>query len=173
MPPRVIVDNSRYSSSTGSFIAEAAGNYADNDVVSDDAGAGLGAPITFADAVLATGGAAKIVHATLTFTAATAIAATSELELFSQAPTATELDDNAAAGTVAAADLPFFLGSIDFSAGTDIGAATLCLPTTLTPAVPLFIHAVAKSIFGRLIFRDAEINETAAMPVDIVLYLEN
>jgi hypothetical protein len=173
MPPRVIVDNSRYSESTGSFIAEAAGDYADNDVVSDSDTPSAGTAIEFANAVRQAGGAAKIVDARLTFTAAGAIGATSELELFSQAPTATELDDNAAAGSVGAADLPFYLGSIPFSAGTDIGAATVALPTSLTPAAPLFIHAVATSIFGRLIFRDAETGETAAMPVDIVLYIEH
>lgn len=156
----------------GSFIAAAAGDYADNDVISDSASNGVGTAIEFENAVRVTGGAGKIIHATVNFIASTAIAATTELQLFSQTPTATELDDNAAAGTVGAADAPYYLGLIAFSQGTDYGAGTICLPTSLTPAAPLFVRAEATSIFGRLIFRDAEANETASMPVHVTLYIE-
>jgi hypothetical protein len=158
----------------GSFVAAAAGDYADNDVISDSVSNGTGTAITFANAVRTPGGAGKIVGANVNFVASTAIGATCELELFSQTPTATELDDNAAAGTAGAADAPYYLGIIAFSAGTDYGAGTISRPTTLTPAAPLFIHAegTSQSIFGRLIFRDAEANETAGMSVIVTLYIE-
>jgi hypothetical protein len=113
-----------------------------------------------------------IVGANLSFEAATAIAATSELLLFAQTPTASEMDDNAATTPVGAADTPYYLGSIAFSAGTDVGASTFCLPTTLTPAAPRFIWASATSIFGILVFRDAEANETAGMTVRITLFIQ-
>ena len=157
---------------TASFIAEAAGNYADDDVISDHATNGTGTALEFQNAVLRSGGGGKVVGANLSFIAATAIAATSELQLFSQVPTATELDDNAASGGVGAADTPYYLGMIAFAAGTDVGASTFCLPATLTPAAPLMIRAGVTSIFGRLIFRDAETNETASMVVQITLYIE-
>ncbi len=157
---------------TGSFVAAAAGDYADNDVISNSVSNGTGTAMEFANAVRVTGGAGMIVGASLSFVAAGAIAATSELELFAQTPTATELDDNAAAGGVGAADAPYYLGSIAFAAGTDVGASTFCLPATLTPAAPRFIWAVGTSIYGRLIFRDAEAGETAAMPVSITLFIQ-
>jgi hypothetical protein len=180
MPARVIqVDETdqaivgAFSSSRGSFAAVAAGDYADNDVMSNDAGAGLGDPIEFPLAVRAPGGAAKIVGARITYTAATAFPPTSELFLFSQAPTVTEMDDNAAFTAVDVADLPYSLGSILFAAGTDVGPATVSLPSALTPAAPLFVRAAARSIFGILVLRDAATAETAGMLVTIDLYLEN
>lgn len=159
---------------TASFVAEAAGDYADNDVISDAVANGTGTALEFEEAVRIEGGAGKVIHASLSFIAGTAIAATSELQLFSQTPTATELDDNAAAGTIGAADAPYYLGAIAFAAGTDIGASTFALPSAITPAAPLFIRSEAgsQSIFGRLIFRDAEANETAGMTVIITLYIE-
>ena len=120
----------------GSFAAVAAGDYADNDVMSNDAGAGLGDPIEFANAVRVPGGAGKIIGARIVYTAAAAFAPTSELLLFSEAPTVTEMDDNAAFTAVDAADLDKYLGSILFAAGTDIGPGTLSLPSALTPAPP-------------------------------------
>lgn len=166
--------NSSIRSVAASFAAAAAGDYADNDVVSNSATNGAGTAMEFELAVSAGGGAGRVIQATLSFTAATAIAATSELQLFSQTPTATELDDNAAEGGVGAADVPYYLGSIAFAQGTDVGASTFCLPSALTVAAPLFIHAEgsSRSIFGRLIFRDAETSETAGMTVAITLYIE-
>lgn len=159
-------------SSTGSFAAVAAGNYADNDVISNDATADQGDPITFANAVRFSGGAAKIIGATLTMSE-DSVLATSELFLFSSAPsTATEMDDNAAWGGVGAADLSLFLGSFTFAALADAGAISFALPATLTPAAPMFIRSDTTSIYGILVLRDAETNETAGMTVSITLYME-
>jgi len=154
-----------------SFAAVAAGNYADNDVISNDADAGEGDPLEFASVVRSAGGAAKIIGAKLSMSE-DGILATSELFLFSQAPTATEMDDNAAFAGVGAADQPYYLGSIPFAALADVGEISFALPTTLTPAAPLLVHAVATSIFGILVLRDAEINETAGMTVTVTLYVE-
>lgn len=164
---------SRYSSSVGTFAAEAAGDYADNDVMSNAAGAGLGEPIVFANAVRQTGGSAKVVDASILYTAAAAFVPTSELLLFAAAPTTTEMDDNAAFTAVDAADLANYLGSINFAAGTDIGPGTLGAPATLTPAAPLFIRSTTTTIYGILVLRDASIAETAGMTVTITLYIEH
>ena len=156
---------------TASFVAVAAGNYADNDVISNDADAGEGDPLAFTNIVRAAGGAAKVIGAALSMSE-DGILATSELFLFSQAPTDSEMDDNAAWGGVGAADQPYYLGSIAFAALADVGAISFALPATLTPAAPLLVHAVATSLFGVLVFRDAEINETAGMTVQVTLYVE-
>ena len=158
-------------SSTGSFAAVAAGNYADNDVISNDADDGEGDPIEFAAAVRSTGGTAKVIGATLTMSE-DGILATSELFLFSQAPTASEMDDNAAWGGVGAADLPYYLGSIAFGALADTGDISFATPSALTPAAPLFIRSETTTVYGVLVFRDAETNETAGMTVSITLYIE-
>jgi hypothetical protein len=156
---------------TASFAAVAAGNYADDDVISNDADEGEGDPLEFENVVRAAGGAAKIVGGHISMSE-DGILATSELFLFSQAPTASEMDDNAAFAGVGAADLPFYLGSVAFDALADVGAGSFALPTTLTPAAPLLVHCEATSLFGILVLRDAETNESASMEVSITLYVE-
>lgn len=170
-PLPVYLVESIYSVSD-SFAAAAAGDYADNDVISDSASNGVGTAMEFANAVKTSGGSAKIISGSVNFVASTAIAAAVGLQLFAATPTATELDDNAAEGGVGAADAPNYLGEMAFTAGTDYGAGTILYPTTVTAAAPLFIRASATSIFGRLIFRDAEANETAGMTVAVTLYVE-
>lgn len=156
----------------GTFAAEAAGDYADNDVISNAVANGTGLPITFANAVLSTGGSAKIIGATLTMSE-DSVAGTTELILFSATPTATEMDDNAAYGGVGAADGPLYLGSIAFPALVDVGATSFVAATAPTAAAPLLIRAAATSIFGILVWRDAEANETAGMTVTITLYIQS
>lgn len=167
-----VLGYSPYRTVQASFAAAAAGDYADNDVISQSASNGVGVAREFALAVPTAGGIGKIVGGSINFIASTAIAAAVGLQLFAQTPTATELDDNAAEGGVGAADAPYYLGEMAFSAGTDYGAGTILNPTTVTPAAPMLIRATATSIFGRLIFRDAEANETAGMTVTVTLYLE-
>lgn len=157
---------------SASFAAAAAGDYADNDVISNSASNGTGLALEFANAVRVTGGAGKVVGGSINIVAGTNVPATIGLQLFSQTPTATELDDNAAEGGVGAADAPYYLGEILFAAGTDYGAGTIKPPSTLTPAAPLLVFAAATSLFGRLIFRDAETGETAGMTVIVTLYIE-
>ena len=165
------VIGSYYRTVLGTFIAVAAGNYADNDVISNDATEGAGDPTTFSD-VVTIGRAAKIVGAKLTYSE-DGILATSELFLFNALPTASEMDDNAAWGGIGAADEAKFLGSIAFSAAVDQGDFSMSLPTTLTADVPFFVHAGATSnLYGILVLRDAETNETAGMTVNIRLYIE-
>jgi len=157
----------------GTFAAAAASDYLDNDVISNDAGAGLGDPIIFAGVALVAGGAAKIIGASLSCSEDGIAPATSELFLFSQAPTtATEMDDNAAWGGVAAAEQPYFLGSIAFPALVDVGAGSFVAATSPTPGSPLLVNCVATSLFGILVARDAITGETAAMTVTITLYAE-
>jgi len=157
---------------SASFVAAAAGDYADNDVISNSVSNGTGVALEFANAVRVTGGAGKVVGGSINVVAATSVAATMGLQLFSQTPTATELDDNAAEGGVGAADAPYYLGEILFATGTDYGAGNIKYPSTLTPAAPLLVYATATSLFGRVIMRDAEANETAGMSVIVTLYIE-
>lgn len=158
---------------SASFAAAAAGDYADNDVISNSASNGAGLALEFPLAVRVPGGAGMVISGTINVVASTSVAATIGLQLFSQTPTATELDDNAAEGGVGAADAPYYLGEMLFATGTDYGAGNIKPPSAVTPAAPLFIHAegVSQSIFGRLVFRDAEASETAGMTVIVTLYI--
>ena len=171
---KVNVVGGGFRSTSDSFVAAAAGDYADNDVLSDSASNGVGTALEFTNAVLTAGGSALVIGGSINVVASTSVAATIGLQLFSQTPTATELDDNAAEGGVGAADAPYYLGEMLFAAGTDYGAGTIKPPSAVTPAAPMMIRAAAgsKSIFGRLIFRDAEASETAGMPVHVILYME-
>lgn len=166
--------SSLYRSVSDSFVAAAAGDYADNDVISNSATNGAGLALEFPNAVANPAGSAMVIGGSINVVASTSVAATIGLQLFSQTPTATELDDNAAEGGIGAADAPYYLGEILFATGTDYGAGNIKMPSTLTPAAPLFVHAESgsRSIFGRLIMRDAETNETAGMTVIVTLYLE-
>lgn len=155
-----------------SFAAAAAGDYADNDVISNSVSNGTGQPLEFVGVPKNAGGAAKIVGATLSMSKDNVVG-TTELQLFSQAPTATELDDNAAEGGIGAADQPYYLGKIDFPALADVGAFSFSRATSPTPASPLLVFAAARSIFGRLIWRDAETNEAAGMTVTVTLYVDD
>jgi len=155
-----------------SFAAAAAGDYADNDVISNSVSNGTGTALEFENAVRITGGAGMVVSGSINVVASTSVAATIGLQLFSQAPTATELDDNAAEGGVGAADAPYYLGEILFATGTDYGAGNIKYPSVVTPAAPMFIRSEGTSIFGRLIARDAEASETAAMSVIVTLYIQ-
>lgn len=171
MPYRVIAENALFSTSA-TFVAEAATDYADNDVISNSDTNGAGLALEFPSAVGA-GGAGKIIGGSINVVASTNVAATMGLQLFSQTPTATELDDNAAEGGVGAADTPYYLGEMLFAAGTDYGAGNIKPPSTVTPAAPFMIRAESgRSVFGRLIMRDADANETAATTIIITLYIE-
>lgn len=152
----------------GTFVAAAAGDYADNDVISNDADNGEGDPIEFEGV-----GTGKVVGATLSMSE-DGVAGTSELFLFTEAPTATEMDDNAAFAGVGAGDQTKFLGSIAFGALVDVGAFSFVRATSPTPGAPLFVHSTDEdaSIFGILVWRDAEANETAGMTVEVTLYVE-
>lgn len=155
-----------------SFAAAAAGDYADNDVISNAVANGTGLPLEFEDVVREAGGAARIIGASISCSKDT-VAATTELLLFSEAPTATEMDDNAAIGAgVGAADQPRYLGSIAFPALADVGAFSFVRATTPTAAAPLLVHCAAKSLFGILVARDPETNEAAGMTISITLYLD-
>lgn len=152
----------------GTFVAAAAENYGDNDVISNDADNGEGDPIEF-EAV----GSGKVVGASLSMSE-DSVLGTSELFLFTEAPTATEMDDNAAFAGVGAGDQTKFLGSIAFGALVDVGAFSFVRATAPTPGAPLFVHSTDEgaSIFGILVWRDAETNETAGMTVEVTLYVE-
>jgi len=151
---------------SATLVAEAAGDYADNDVVSNAVANGTGDPIEFASAVRDTGGAGKIIGATIACNE-DGILATSRLHLFSQAPTASEMDDNAAF-SLGAADLPYYLGFVPFAAMADFGAGSFALDALTED---LLVRAAATTLYGILQFTDAETNETAGMIFTIVLYV--
>ena len=157
----------------GAFAAVAAGDYADNDVISNSVTDTEGDPVVFANAVRVAGGTNKIIGATLEMSE-DGVAATSELFLFKAEPTDTEMDDNAAFAGIGAGDQTKFIGSFLFPALADAGGFSFVRATSVAPPTPLFITAAAdsKTIYGVLVWRDAEATETAGMKVTIKLYIE-
>lgn len=153
--------------SSVSLTAEAAGNYADNDVVSNSDTNGEGDALEFTNAVKGNAGAGRLVGASIACDTA-AVTASTRIHLFSQEPTASELDDNAAF-SLHADDVPYYLGFVQM----DALSSGFALPSTLTPGAPLFVHAESgKSLFGILQFTDAETNEAAGMVFTIKLFVE-
>lgn len=165
----VIIGDSSIRAVVVDFNAPATTDYTDDDVLSNSATNGEGEPLEFEDAVLE-GGAAKCIGGSIAFSE-DGILATTELLLFSQPPTATEMDDNAAYGGIGAADVPYYLGSVSFAAAADIGAGAFAAASSPSVASPLLIRSSAgTSVYGILVWRDAETNETAGMTVTVTLY---
>lgn len=126
-------------------------------------------PMVFRNAVPRSG-IAEIVGANLSCEE-DAVIATSELLLFSAVPTASEMDDNDAFAGVGAADLPNYLGSISFGALVDVGTGGYIAATAPTPAAPLIARSSDRNLYGILVLRDAETNETAGMEMIVTLYV--
>lgn len=143
----------------------AAGDYADNDVVSNSASNGTGAAWVFADMATEAGGSGEIVGAVLTLTAASVVA-TFRLWLFDAIPSASELDDNAAF-SLHANDQAKLVCVVDFSACAPFGGVAGSFTSTL--AKPYQCAAADTSLYGILQITDAEANEAAGMIVVVKL----
>lgn len=150
----------------GANALAAAGDYAANDVLSNDAGAGAGDPWLFTGLARVSGGSGIISRAVIT-TNVEAFAARLRLWLFNAAPSAaTEQDDNAAF-LLDADDKTKLIGYIDFDASADAGEVSV----TQNLDVRMAFKAVGSAnIYGILQTLDAITNETAGMLVTIELH---
>src|SRR3990167_4140225 len=132
-------------SSVSKTIA-AAGNYTSGDVVSEDAGAGLGTAWRFRGIPNLVGNGVIIESAVLTCDE-DSLTATYRLHLFNANPSGSELDDNEALNIVAA-DRTKYLGFITFGAMVDRGViSTAQLLNVQLHAVP---DAGDSSLYGVL-----------------------
>ena len=149
----------------------AAGNYAAEDVICEDATTGT--VWTFDKIVYANGRAGYIVKAHALWET-TGLTPRLTLYLFNAAPT-TELDDNKANAAPAYADLAQYVGKIDFLALEDLGGMSEAVATPSTYGnLPLgFECATADdALYGILVTRDAITGEVATNSLTIRLEAE-
>jgi hypothetical protein len=130
-------------------ILECEGGYSDEDVMSesDTASAGTDWDFDF-------GGTGKITKAILHHPT-TAMTFGATLFLFTSPPTC-ELDDNAANDAPAAADVPYFVGTIVFPAMSDLGGGgsySVATPALTTGNLPLAFDAPV--LYGVIVITDA------------------
>lgn len=145
----------------------AAGDYADNDIISNSATNGAGTAWTFAR--IGQGGHPfEIARALLTVTG-DAVVAGSRLHLFRANPSASELDDNAALA-IHADDVAKYLGFIDFPALVDMGGFAA---SQVSPSFPCDTGDGGHTLYGILQITDAETNEVAGMTVAITLWAKD
>lgn len=142
----------------------AAGDYADNDIVSNSATNGAGVAWVFADMARVEAGKGRILTALITCSVA-AVVASFRLHLFTANPSASELDDNAAF-SVHANDQDKYLGWIDFPALV----AGRSFVDDLN--IPYTCAASSTSLYGILQITDAETGEVASMVVVLQLGIE-
>ena len=153
-----------YSSATK--VAPAAGDYADGDIISESAT--VGTAWEFPHMTQRAGQAGRLARAMVT-TDSDAPDGVMRLHLFSAAPSAaTEVDDNVAF-TVADADIALYLGFIAFTAGIDVGGFRY-YPSAFNLGFDYF--CAANSLFGILVWAEAEAAEAAGMSVRVQLFGE-
>lgn len=146
----------------------AAGDYADNDVVSNSASNGAGVAWVFPDMALVDGGVGEIVGAILTVSAA-AVAASFRLWLFDAIPSASELDDNAAF-SLHANDQAKLVQVVDFPACSSLGGVAGSITAALSK--PYRCAAADTDLYGILQITDAETGESASMIVIVKLLVK-
>lgn len=152
--------------SKASKTIAAAEDYADNDVLSESASNGVGTAFTFLNMAPREGGVGEIFHATIKCSAG-AVVAGFRLHLFSESPTTSEMDDNAALN-MTTADRAKHLGWIDFTAASDQGDYAMSQASGLSAGY--YCADGARDLYGILQATDAETNETAGMTVEIELF---
>lgn len=151
----------------------AAGNYAAEDVLSEDADNGEGTAWTFNDCATNKGGSGYIVGAIASLET-TALTQRITLYLFNATPTS-ELDDNAANTAVLNADIGKYVGRIDFPALEDLGGNSEAVVTPSTSGnLPLkFVCASTdNNLYGIAVTRDAITGENATDDLTIILLIE-
>lgn len=120
--PNVIVDVFRTlvtaTTNTGNVIA-AAGDYADNDIISHSASNGVGLPWKFTGLGRIASGTGVITGVSLQ-TTVTNFAATVRVHLFSSIPTGSEFDDNSAL-SITTTDRGKYLGYVSVAASENMG----------------------------------------------------
>lgn len=149
----------------------AAGDYAEEDVLSESAGAGTA--WTFSDIVKSNGCSGEITKAQA-ICETTGLTPRLTLYLFTATPTS-QLNDNVANTALLHADLANYVGKIDFPAMEDLGgdSESLASPSTYGNLPLAFTCASgANDLYGILVTRDAITGEVATMDMTINLTCE-
>ena len=152
--------------------AEAAGNYAAEDVISEDATDSEGTAWNFPNCAIGKGNSGVITKAVV-LCETTALTHRLSLYLFKATPTS-ELDDNAANTAVIHADAANYVGRIDFPALEDLGGDSEAVATPSTSGnLPLeFVCASGDGdLYGILVTRDAITGEAAGADYIIKLFI--
>ena len=151
------------------------GNYAANDVVSDDDTASGGTAITFDKIAKGLGGAGYITNASI-LCSATSVVWRLRLYLYHTTPTSGELDDNAANTSPHTSDRAKYTGHyIDFPAmSTKGGNAETQVTTSTVGDLPISFNCDSDddALYGILVTLDAETNEASGMTIVISLTSE-
>ncbi len=150
------------------------GNYAAEDVVSDDDTASGGTAITFDGISTKLGGAGYITNASI-LCSTTGLAWRLTLYLYRVTPTVGELDDNAVNTSVHTTDRPNYVKKIDFPAMEDLGGNSETEATSSTVGnIPISFNCATgdDALYGILVTRDAETNEASGMTIVISLTSE-
>lgn len=152
----------------------ALGDYAAEDVVSDDDDSGEGTALIFEGIASKVGGAGYITKAGI-LCSQTGLAWGLTLYLFRVTPTSCELDDNDVNTAVHTTDRPNYVGKIDFPAMSDLGgnSETEATPSTVGN-LPLAFNCAADDddLYGVLVTRDGESSETNGMTIVVSLTSE-
>lgn len=149
----------------------AAGDYAVEDVISDDATAGT--EWRFANIARKNGGSVNIINAQLLWET-TALEPRITLFLFTKPPTGV-LNDNAGNTNVVNADIPFYVGKIDFPSLEDLGGVseTEASPSTVGNLQKyITCEPGSKDLYGVTVTREAITGEVATNEMTIKLTAE-
>lgn len=150
-------------------ILAAAGNYAAEDVLSENAT--VGTCWTFANAMSSDEGSGIVIKAQA-LCSTTSLTPRLSLYLFNKIPTSV-LRDNIANTAVLTADLPHYQGIIDFMSLGDLGGYSEATATPSTVGnLPLSVKCLDRNLYGVAITRDAETGEAAGMTLTFILTIE-
>lgn len=150
----------------------AAGDYAAEDVLSENATDTAGTAFEFKRVARSKGGAFSVTQA-VALCSTTNLTPRLTLYLFSKTPSS-ELDDNAANSAVAALDVDFYLGRIEFPAMSDLGGQSEAIAMMDTGSnLPLdgVCSPGLDSIYGIAVTEDAITGEVAGMTLTFKLFV--
>jgi len=153
---------------------EAKGDYAAEDVLSSATATGSATPWTFSAIFRANGTGGYITKAVIKSESTASLAFRPTMYLYNVTPTGA-MGDNEANTNPTYADQAKFVGQIDWPAFSDLGGMSTSIATPSTPGnLPLWVDAAtaADDLFGILVTRDAEANETAGDYFIVELTLE-
>lgn len=145
-------------------LLAAAGDYAANDVLSNDATNGAGDPWIFSNAGRIASGSGVILGADIK-TSVEAFAVRVRVHLFNAAPTTSEMDDNAAFA-VDLDDRAKYLGYFDFPAMTDAGEFSFAQADGINKS---FNTDASGHLYAILQTLDAATNESAGMSLWVTI----
>ncbi len=162
----VAIQRSVVGTTNSANLIAAAGDYADNDIISHSASNGVGRSWKFPALARGKAMSGTIVGASIK-TSVGAFAATVRIHLFKAVPTTSEMDDNAALG-ITTADLANYLGFVDIPASIDVGDFSFGQADDLSKK---FTGDDNGDVYAIIQLTDAEANESAGMSVYPTLHV--